>query len=856
MANETKFMKRKIVMKRIMLSLIVIVASLQSFSQTGRISGQVINSDTKETIPYANVTLYNSSDFSLISGLVSNEDGDFDLKKVAYGNYSLLVSFIGFDTDTSNIDLTSQSSIASLGTISLSPSKFALDEVEVTAIASTSISKIDRKTYRVEDFATARGGNAADVLNKLPSVSVDPDGIVSVRGTSDFMVYINGKPSQIDPSMLLSQISGDMIKKIDVITVPTARFDAQGKGGIINITTKTAGQKGLSISVNGLGGGAPWGHKTDTYSAYKMNDNRYGGGASISYVKNKLAVYGGLNYNMRNINGLRTGDARLLQSDGSYYHMLAQGERPEWFENSSLNTGFDYQLSDKSTLTGSYYYGKRREGRSAFYIYNNFFGDVNKNEIEGVPVNEDWVYNPNTDNRYGVFHTASLDFTHELQGNDELSLSLLYENSGLSRILSNQNFDYNPETDQAGLIEAHFIQTDDTPLQAYRFSAEYLKNIGDNHSVRVGLQPQIFNITGSFNYDTLSVVNDTWASYSSLSNSINLDRGIYAGFVDYQGSYGNLDVAAGVRFEYTDQTMEIENPDYFSIFERETRDTYTVKQPNWFPSLHLLYNISESSSVQLATSKRISRPPIKNMAPFLYRRHYEVYVVGDPALKPEYLSNVELSYNQKFGKQSINLTGFYRGTDNAIFRVNTVFEEENVLIRSYTNSGNTQAAGAELNANFQLGTVAKLFLGGSLYNYRIEADIFGYQEDNNSLNWSLKSNFVLFLSKEFNFTADFDLKSATVTAQGENALFFFSNLALEYNPQKLKGWVFSARGLDILGSNQKGLNTRAYDQTGVQVFYQATEYRRYGPIVELQATYSLNWKNKKTGGSEFGKKEF
>jgi hypothetical protein len=125
-------------------------------------------------------------------------------------------------------------------------------------------------------------------------------------------------------------------------------------------------------------GGAPWGHKTDKYSGFKMNDNRVSTGINLVYRKKSTSLYGGFNLNNRNINGSRTGDARLLQTDGSYYHMVASGERPEWFKNVSANAGGDFYLSEKSTLSASYFFGNRKEGRSAFYVYNNFFGDINK----------------------------------------------------------------------------------------------------------------------------------------------------------------------------------------------------------------------------------------------------------------------------------------------------------------------------------------------------------------------------------------------------------------------------------------------------------------------------------------------
>jgi hypothetical protein len=304
--------------------------------------------------------------------------------------------------------------------------------------------------------------------------------------------------------------------------------------------------------------------------------------------------------------------------------------------------------------------------------------------------------------------------------------------------------------------------------------------------------------------------------------------------------------------------LDIANPDYFTIFNHATESRYEVNQLDWFPTLHLQFECSDLSNITFAASRRISRPPTKNMAPFLYRRHYEVYVVGDPTLEPEYLTNFELGVDKKIGKQSFNLTGFYRGTDNAIFRVNTIFEEDNVLIRSYTNSGNTRALGAELNSNLVLAPFAKLFLGGSLYNYHIEGEVFGYNEDQSSTNWSLKGNLNLNLTKTLKFTTDFDMRSATVTAQGNNELFYIVNTALSCNPKKMKGWGFSLKALDILSSNLDGLNTSAHNNAGQEIFYQETEYTRYGPIVEVSATYSLNWngKSKKESKSTFGNEQF
>ena len=842
---------------RFVLSILLIsIFSFNSFAQKGSITGEVFDEQNNESIPFANVALMDAGNQSLVAGAVSDENGVFNLKKVPHGFYNLIISFIGFSSDTlSQVVVNQNNQKLQLGKVHLAPSILNLAEIEIQGSATTVVTEMDRRKYRADEFEAAKGGTAVDLLNRLPSISVGPTGNVSLRGTTEFMVYLNGKPTQLEPSVLLAQLSADAIENIEVITVPTAKYDAQGKGGIINIVTKKSLLNGLTISANGLMGGAPWGNLTDKYSGYELSDLRYGGGLNYTYVKNKLTFYGGLYYNKKNVNGDRVGDARILQNDGSYYHMVASGERPEWYENYSANYGIDYRFSKKHLLSAAYYYGKRTEGRSAFYVYNNFYGDINKNPIPGIPVDEDWIYNPNTDNRYGIFHSGNIDYKVSFENNSNLSTSFLYEHSSLSRKLDNQDFAFDQPNDEVGELQEHFRQTDDTPLDGFRVSLDYNKTFDNGNVLSVGLQPQILKHYGSFSYDTLNVEQGEWGEYGDLENSFDLYRGVYAGYGDYSKKSENLEYSIGLRLEYTDQTMEMDNPNYFNIFDRPAESVYEVKQLDWFPTIHMNLTLSETSRFIVAGSRRINRPPTKNMAPFLYRRHYEVYVVGDPALEPEYVTNAELTYDKDIGNQNFSLTGFYRGTENAIFRVNTVYQEENVLIRSYTNSGNTQALGAELNSNIEIGNNITMFVGGSLYNFRVKGDIFGYKENNQSTNWSLKGNFNWKASKAFKFTADFDFKSATVTTQGANELFYLANAVITYTPPKSDNWSFALRGIDLLASNVEGLNTRAFNSEGTQIFFQEVQYNRYGPILEFGVNYAFNSngkkkKTKKTFGDE------
>lgn len=824
-------------------------------AQTGSITGVVADTANNEKIPFATIAVYPVGSGIPVTGEISDGDGNFRISRLPYGDYRVVISFIGYmPVEIDKVAISRQSPAIDVGVVNLRMSAADIGQVDVVAQARTSSSGIDRTTYRAADFETARGGTATDVLGKLPAISVNADGQVSVRGTTDFLVYLNGRPTTIEPSMLLAQLSANSIETVEIITVPGARYDAQGSGGIINITTRRGGVEGLSVSSNFTGGAAPWGKKTDRYTGYSMNNDMFGGSIDLLYNRNIVSFYTNLYYNQKNVNGVRNGNARILQENGNYYNLVGTGSRPELFENYSANAGMIIDISENSKLDFSYFHGYRSEKRSALYLYRGE-GIVDN---PGDDPRDYYTFNPNKGDRYGIINTASITYSLKMRSNSDLNLSAVWERSDLIRDLFNPNYNYDEETDQIAGLQKNIRQSDDTPLSGYRFYIDYTKKFANGNSLGAGFQPHYLINKGSFSYDTLYVPTGVWGSYSSLENDFELRRGIYATYLNYAGKAGGLEFMAGIRAEYTDQVMDIRNPDYFNLFDRETKSRYTISRLNLFPSLHLGYRVFETDDITLAASRRINRPQTQNMAPFLYRRHHEVYEVGDPALEPELLTNLEVSYMKRAGNNNFRITGFYRGTDNALFRIYTVYPEENILIRSYTNAGNSKALGAEMNTNLVLGSVARLFLGGSLYHFNIRGDFFGSEEDNTSTNWSLKGNINLFVTKTLRFVTDFDLKSATVTAQGRNEMTFISGAALNYTPVKLQGWSFTLRGIDLFGTNITNWSTRAYDSVGRQVFFQETDYTRYGPIAEIGITYAfnINGKSLKRSVSTFGEEQF
>ena len=854
--------------KSITLIVFALVFVSAAFAQKGSINGVISDKGSGEKIPFASVAVLKNNQATSY-GAISDDEGAFKLDNLAWGDYSVVVSFIGYATDTiDNITISKENASVNLGVIELAVSSVALEGVEVTAMQQTVSTKIDRKTYSVSDFETAKGGTAVDVLDKLPAVSVNGEGTVSVRGTSDFLVYINGKPTQTNASDLLSQLPADQIKEVDIITVPGARYDAQGKGGIINITTQKGALDGFSVVGNGMIGGTPWTNDDDVYSHQKLDNNRYNAGVSVVYNQNKLSLSGAFQMQSRNNKGIGIIDPYIYQDPensvsgypGMYYVLDGEGTRPKWYTNLMGSAGIRYDFNENSIVEASYQYSKRTSGRKANYKYDAYFSDLPTGEpVEGTLQQ---IFNPNDIHRDGWFSNFSVDYRQKVSDQANWSTSFIYESSDLDQTIDNKEFAYDSERYyNDDTPDFHSFQSDKTPLNAYRFVFDFHRDFDNGSALDFGIQPQWVRLDGEFAYDTI-IGNGYWGdpSIESYDNSIDLKRDVYAAYVDFNGTRGKLEYALGLRMEYTDQLMTVASTEYFEYvygYFQEVGDGRDFSQTDFkqqkldfFPTLHLNYNMNDLNSLSLAASRRISRPPAKDMAPFLYRRHQEIYEMGDPLLESEYILNAELNYTRRFGNNNITLTGFYRGVDNAIYRVNRVaYDMGNpggVLLRSYTNAGNQKALGGEIGMNFDLLRKVKLFAGGSLYDFRVIADdeLLGESRDSRSTNWSFKTNASWMITAPLKLTVDYSITSGTVTPQGENIEFQVLNAALNYQPEKLAGWTFSAKMLDILGTNQTGGYTAAYE--GDQILLRRDYVYDYeGQIVELGISYAFNSKQQK-----------
>lgn len=550
------------------------------------------------------------------------------------------------------------------------------------------------------------------------------------------------------------------------------------------------------------------------------------------------------------------------------------GERPKWDENLYTSFGAEYKTGPNSLLSAGYQYSERQSGRAANYKYDTYF----TGEPYGSPANETLyeLFNPNVNHRTGTFQSINVDYSLNNSAGSAFNASFLYEKSDLQQTIDNMEFAYQGEqlyydyySDDTGNPAFHSSQRDETPFDAYRLGFNYKKTFQNGNALDLGAVSQLVRLDGTYEYDTLNVATGNFSNYNYFDNSIALNRDIHAAYTEYSGNASNLTYVIGLRLEYLDQLLNVGSTAYFEevydVFEEIGRDfnetEFRQNKLDLFPSVHLSYQAGEANTISLAASRRINRPPAKDMAPFLYRRHQEVFELGDPLLEPEYSWNADLSYNRLLGRHNMMLTGFVRSASNVIYRVNrldyNLANTGGVLLRSYTNAGSQLAVGGEVGFNFDIFSKVKLFLGGSLYQFSVESNesLFGDQSRSNSLNYDAKTNLSWQIASPLRFTIDYSYRSSSVTPQGENHEFQMMNVALDYTPAKMQGWRFHAKMLDVAGTNQEGGYTGA-TANGMQIYRRDYGNDYTGQIIEVGASFTFNQSREKSRQDQIGDEYF
>jgi outer membrane receptor protein involved in Fe transport len=609
----------------------------------GKISGTLLDSVTKKPLDYASVSLFRSTGTSPLNGVLTDEKGGFKLDGIHPGTYKIRISYVGYpDKFVGGIVTTDSKPDRNMGMIVVAARTNALKEVAITGTANIVESKIDKIVYNAEKDLTAAGGNATDVLQKVPLVAVDINGNVSLRGDQNVRVLINGKPSGATSASLsdvLKTIPADQIKSIEVITSPSAKYDAEGTAGIINIITKQKNMSGISGSVSG-----------------GVGTRQNNGNINLNYNKNRFSL--GIN-----AGGNLTWPQTSLTTFNQHITTPATSTQPATdIQNLNLSSSNIKRHGAIGSVTMGYEFNAFNSINSTFRLNDggfNIHGLGNYNQTNFLDATKDQVYTGNTlsHNHFGGFDW-NIDYTHKFKKEgEELDISGQWSHSVITTDYTNLFTAVNPS--QMG--------DNNGKNNEYTFQVDYTTPISKVVKLEAGgktIQRRINSVYDIFDTDNsgANAVRD-----SLNSNLYDYTQNVYAGYAVLTFTLPkSYSILAGSRFEETRITGNPQDP-----FQNANSSLFQNLQPfssnysTYIPSL-TIQKAFGGNTLKLTYSKRIQRPSLQFLNPFINRSNIQSQSVGNPNLGPETSQTVELNYNAFVKTSVLNFSVYYKNTKNLI----------------------------------------------------------------------------------------------------------------------------------------------------------------------------------------------
>lgn len=812
-----------------LLAVFLAVASVRA--QNGiAITGIVVDQETNRPLAFCSVALNKSQDSTLVTGTLTNDAGTYKFDNLSSASYYIEAQYIGYRKKRFSFPALNPGQSPAFQTISLQADPQTLHQVNVQGERQTVENKIDRQVYRADKFIGSQGGTAIDVLKNTPSVTVDSEGGITLRGSSGFLVLVNGKPVQTDPALVLNQIPANSIENVEVITSPSARYDPDGKGGIINITTKTAqtGQRSFSTNVQG---GLP-----SVYTYDNLHKPvRFGADATFSAKSAKWDVTVSANYFRNDIAGRREGDVNTTINN-RYTSFPSVGERSFIRYNYTGRASVTYTPNATHSFSAGFYSGFRSQSRRADLIYNNTKTDRATGDVIGRIA----YFNSNVARKSSAITLGNLDYIHTFTNKSALTLSGLFEKADLDGLTTNQNLRL---PDRQTVLQ-NTRNPSENPLNAYRLKADYAVSVGKG-KLETGYQYRHQVQKGNFQYLDQNLESEVFVLVPQFSSTTRVINEIHSVYGQYSARAGKLEYIGGLRYEYATRA-----------FTAGSQTTRNLNLSNLFPTLNLQYPISKTLRAKAGYSKRVQRSTNNELNPFPEREHSETLESGDPNILPEFIDLSEIGLIKDFEKGNVFVTAYNQRIKNVVNRVNSVYNDT-ILNRIYTNAGLATSWGLEAGTTLNLTKGWQVYAGGNVYRYQIKGSLFNNAVlvNTSSVVYSINANTTFRLSPGFQIQGTLNYLSKRVTAQGEDSRFIVPGISAKktFLNGKLTATVqWQNMDLGLLGSNRQRITTFGRD------FYTTTNYIQETDIFLLNLSYNFNQTSRKARlpASEFGEKEF
>jgi outer membrane receptor protein involved in Fe transport len=756
----------------------------------GTISGTVIDSSTSHPIEYANIVVLSSKDTALVNGTVTGNSGKFSISGIKPGDYLVKVKFLGYIDSKMILELRPGKMQIDLGEIKLKPATINLGDVVVEGNKSPVSYEIDKKVVDVDQMQTVASGNAADVLENVPSVTVDIDGNVSLRGSTSFTVLVDGRPSVIDAQDILQQIPASSIDKIEIITNPSAKFDPEGSAGIINILMKKNKASGISGIVNANAG---------------LKD-KYGGDFLFEYKTNSFSSNFGLDYNKRFFPGTRNQDNYfILPGNTSYLNSIGNFE----FGRTSygLRSGIDFYLSDQDVLGFSGRYGSGDHQRN-----------LNSNFSEWSSTDPQKIYYSSLSKRKrsGDFYSLTSNYQKSFDNNGHKIYSEIF----ISHDTPNEST-ITSEVQNSSQLSGKKT-TEDGPSTEYTAKLEYTLPIDESNKFEAGYNGEFEKSEDNTKLFEFNNGTGEYEIQDQYSNVTKYDKNQHAFYTLYSNQINNFGYQLGFRAEYTGRKIEVNNQN----------QVFKIDQWDYFPGLHTTYKFDTGQQLMASYTRRIQRPRGWQLEPFETWVDANNVRQGNPALKPELIDSYEFGFQTFFGQVSFSSEFYYRVSHDKMEMVRSAYSED-VTLTTFDNVGSDYSLGTELMTIFSPVDFWDVNLMGNIYNYKIKGILYDAPFSRESFNWNSRLNNTLKISKTFQLQLNFTYNSPSTSAQGRTEGFFTSDLAAKKDLfDKLLSLTLQVR--DIFGTAK-----REFTSTGPD-FYNYAYFKRDSPIVMLNVRFNFN----------------
>ncbi len=772
--------------------------NFQGAQTNGVITGKIIDAQTKQIIEYCNVVLFSYKDSSMINGTITDRDGNFILSNLRPGIYFLRASYIGYDNRTiDSIRVTPREPEVNLGIIALDEKTIELSNVVVTGEKEVIINNLDKKVINVEKDLTNVGGTAVDVVQNIPSVSVDADGNVSYRGNQNIRILIDGKPSELlglGSGDVLSNIPASQIESVELVTNPSARYDPEGTGGILNIVLKKRINGGLNGTVSltaGTGdkynGSLNFNYKLPSFNFFSSLDSRF---ANTKNTRNSLRT--------NTINNIISFNDQI--NDGLFKHF-----------GHNITTGVDITLDNYNTFTFSFRYRR--------FAFDN----------EGIST----VKNLNANNEITRYYTRSSDATRRMRAQQyTLSYKRTFDTKGaeltsdvilgLFRMNRNELFDQinfdpislnpldGPSLKQLGLSNNRNNQ--------WTIQTNYINPIQDFGRIETGFKVTFKNFNSKNNYLNYDNALTIWQEDQGRATDFDYKENVYAAYGIYSNEISDFKYQLGLRFEQAEVKGN----------ENLSNSSFSNKYFSVYPTVHLVQSLPDFQEIKLSYSRRVERPDNRRLNPYVDRSDSLNISYGNPELKPEYINSLEFGYSRLFGKTALTSSIFYRNTIDGITNY-TFINDNGISETTWRNLAKSNSYGLELTAST---TLLEIIRTNASFTY-FRNDFEGLGISTTDYSWLGKLNTSFVFSKDFNIQFILNYNAPMVMAQSKMKEQFSADFGLRKD--------FLDNQLSLTFRVSDIFNTRKWESETLGENFITTSYRKMeSRVAYIGLTYRLN----------------